>query len=539
MVDIIETLLLLLGLVSVLAVLAAKLHFPFPILLVIAGLLIGLAPGLPVVKLEPDVVFIIFLPPLLFSAAWNFPWDHFRANLIPIFGMAVGLVFITIAAVGVTVHWLIPGMTLAAGFVLGAIISPPDAVAATAVLKNLRVPKRLSTILEGESLVNDASGLVAYHFAVLAVVTGTFSASEASLDFLWMAGAGVAMGLLSGWVVVRVHKTLQDPAVGITLTIITPYVVYLLAESIHCSGVLAVVSAGLFIGHRSWHAFSSESRLQRDTVWMFLDYILNGLVFILIGLQFPVFVGEIQQMPIWELVLIGLVVTIVTVLVRFFWMVPMVWLERKVVKKSRQPNEALSTRGLVVASWAGMRGVVSLATALALPYTTDLGSDFPYRNSIQFITFVVIFTSLVVQGLSLPWLVRKLKVEEPEHDYEAYLKARVILWEYIVKMIEDEISQAKTDNERRALEIWQKEFVDRLERFRELSDEDPSNAPDWSKLKAYLPKMSYSGRMKLNSLYREGVISHNLRQSMFFDLDLEEERLKHVIATRMKAHPHA
>lgn len=538
MVDTIETLLLLLGIVSVLAVLAAKLQFPFPILLVIAGLLIGLAPGLPVIQLEPDVVFLVFLPPLLYIAAWKFPWDHFRANLIPIFGMAVGLVFFTIAAVGVTMHWLVPAMTLTTAFVLGAIISPPDAVAASAVLKNVRVPKRLSTILEGESLVNDASGLVAYHFAVLAVVTGTFSAGTAALDFLWLLIGGVFVGLFSGWVVVRVLKSLHEPVVGITLTILTPYVVYLLAEQIKCSGVLAVVSAGLFIGQRSWQTISSESRLQGDAVWMFIEYTLNGLVFILIGLQFPVFVKEIQQMPIWHVVMLGLLVTLIIAVARFIWMVPMVWVERKILRRSKQPQEVLSTGGLVVASWAGMRGVVSLATALALPYSTNAGDDFPYRNSIQLITFVVIFASLVIQGLSLPWVVRKLKVEETEHDYEAYLKARVSLWEHIAKLIEDEITEAKTDNDRRALEVWQKEFVDRLEHVRALSTIDANNTPNWGKLKSVLPKLSHAGRVKLNSLYLEGVISHDVRQSMLFDLDMEEERLKHVIATRMKATPH-
>ncbi|MGE9293254.1 MAG: Na+/H+ antiporter [Puniceicoccales bacterium] len=499
MVDKIETMLLLLGIVSVLAVIAAKLRFPFPILLVIAGLLIGLAPGLPTLHLDPDIVFLIFLPPLLFSAAWNFSWEHFRANLTPIFGMAVGLVFMTIAAVGYAVHWMIPGVTLATGFVLGAIISPPDAVAASAVLKNLRVPKRLMTILEGESLVNDASGLVAYHFAVLAVVTGTFSAGEASLDFLWMAGCGTAVGLLCGMVVVRMHQTLKDPSVGITLTIITPYVVYLLAEKLESSGVLAVVAAGLYIGNRSWRVLSSESRLMRDTIWTFIDYILNGLVFILIGLQFPIFEEQIDKLYIWQAVLIGVAVTAITIVMRFIWLYPMSRLERYVRLRSIEPQSAITTKGMAVASWAGMRGVVSLATALALPFTTDSGEAFPYRNTIQFVTFVVIFISLVFQGLSLPWVVRKLGVEDSEADDGAINSARDVLLETVIKRVDEEIAQTKDESERRALEIWQKQFVDRLERLHELNTSEEVE-PNWDKIRNLLPKLYTEARHKLTQL---------------------------------------
>jgi monovalent cation/hydrogen antiporter len=217
MVEKIQTLLVLLGIIGVLAVVAERVKFPFPILLVIAGLLIALFPGLPEARLDPELVFLIFLPPLLFSAAWNFPWEDFRSNFLPIFALAVGLVFVTLICVAYAASWLIPGMTLATGFVLGAIASPPDAVAATAVLKNLRIPKRLSSVLEGESLVNDASGLVAYQFAVTAVVTGSFSLLDATGDFMWMSAGGVAFGLLIGMGAAHLHRHLKDPAVAVSL----------------------------------------------------------------------------------------------------------------------------------------------------------------------------------------------------------------------------------------------------------------------------------------------------------------------------------
>ena len=267
MVEKIQTLLTLLGIISILAVVAERVRFPFPILLVIAGLLIALFPGLPEVGLDPEIVFLIFLPPLLFSAAWNFPWETFRSNLIPIFALAVGLVFATILCVACAAYWLIPGMTLASGFVLGAIVSPPDAVAATAVLRDLRVPKRLSAVLEGESLVNDASGLVAYQFAVAAVVTGSFSLVEAGADFVWMSVGGTVFGLLVGMGVAYLHRQLRGTSVAVTLTLLTPYISYLPAERFGFSGVLAVVATGLYIGHRSWEALGPESRLQRESIY--------------------------------------------------------------------------------------------------------------------------------------------------------------------------------------------------------------------------------------------------------------------------------
>ena len=363
----IQIFLVLLGIVGVLAVVAELVRFPFPILCVIAGLLIGLVPNLPDAKLDPEVVFLVFLPPLLFSAAWNFPWDDFRSNFVPIFGLAVGLVFATILCVAYAAYFLIPGMTLAAGFVLGAIVSPPDAVAASAVLKNLRVPKRLSDILEGESLVNDASGLVAYQFAVAAVVTGSFSLGEAAGDFLWMAVGGTSFGLAVGIIAAHLHRRLCDPAVEVTLTILTPYIAYLPAERLGFSGVLAVVAAGLYIGHRSWEALRPESRLQRDTVWQLLDYLLNSVIFILIGLQFPTIVRE-MTIPVAQMIFIGVAISLVVIAVRFLWVFPMVSLERYFFRRGEK--NYLSFGELVVASWAGMRGVVSLAAALALPLST-------------------------------------------------------------------------------------------------------------------------------------------------------------------------
>ncbi|HEY5812949.1 MAG TPA: Na+/H+ antiporter, partial [Terrimicrobiaceae bacterium] len=414
MIEKIQTLLTLLGIISVLAVVAERVKFPLPIVLVIAGLLIGLFPGLPEVRLHPELVFLIFLPPLLFSAAWNFPWENFRSNLLPIFALAVGLVFATIISVACVSFWLIPGMTLATGFVLGAIVSPPDAVAATAVLRNLRIPKRLLAVLEGESLVNDSSGLVAYHFAVAAVVTGSFSLFDAATDFVWMSVGGSLFGLLVGAAAVYLHRWLRDPSIAVTLTLLTPYISYLPAERFGFSGVLAVVTTGLYIGHRSWEALGPESRIQRDSIWQLLDYLLNGVIFILIGLQFPSIIRE-MHIPVRQMIFIGAAISLLVIGVRFLWVFPLVYLERHLFRKGEK--NSLSFGGLMIVSWAGMRGVVSLAAALALPLTTSAAEAFPHRHIILFLTFCIIFVTLVLQGLSLPWLVRKLRVEETDWDF--------------------------------------------------------------------------------------------------------------------------
>lgn len=528
----IETLLLLLGSLGILAVISDRFKFPFPILLVIAGLVIGLSPRLPEVKLNPDLVFIIFLPPLLFSAAWAFPWYDFRANLLPIFGLAVGLVFATIVCVALAASWLIPGMTLAAGFVLGAIVSPPDAVAATAVLKNLRVPKRLTTVLEGESLVNDSSGLVAYQFAVAAVVTGVFSFRTASVEFIWMSIGGGLFGWLVGILAERLHRRLKDPAVEITLTIMTPYLAYLPAEKLGVSGVLAVVAAGLHIGHRSWQVLSPNSRLQRDAIWKFLDYLLNGTVFILIGLQFPSIIREIEgRVPLWQLIFIGAAISFVVVAVRFLWIFPMSWIENNLLRKTSGRAESLDFGGLVVTSWAGMRGVVSLAAAMALPLTLSNGDPFPQRHIILFLTFCVIFVTLVLQGLSLPWLARKLKVEEQNSEYESEANARVTLVAELVDEIGRAMKSSTLPEERESLAIWHEFYQERLRHIRQRYARPLDvNLKTVSQERKLFPRLMEHTRQHLAQMRRDGQISEAVRRKLEYDFDLEEQRVLRVLA---------
>jgi monovalent cation/hydrogen antiporter len=528
MVEKIQTLLTLLGIVSVLAVVAERVKFPFPILLVVAGLLIAMCPRLPEVKLDPELVFLIFLPPLLFSAAWNFPWENFRSNFLPIFALAVGLVFATIVCVAYAANWLIPGMTLAAGFVLGAIVSPPDAVAAIAVLKNLHIPKRLSAVLEGESLVNDASGLVAYQFAVAGVVTGSFSLMDAGADFVWMSVGGSLFGLLVGMGVAYLHRRLRDPSVAVTLTLLTPYISYLPAERFGFSGVLAVVATGLHIGHRSWEALGPESRIQRESIWRLLDYVLNGVIFILIGLQFPSIIRE-MRIPISQMIFIGTAISLVVIAVRFLWVFPLVYLERHFFR--RGGTNHLSLGGLVVASWAGMRGVVSLATALALPLTISTGEAFPHRHIILFLTFCVIFVTLVLQGLTLPWLVRKMKVQETDSDFRSEGQARITILEELICEIDGLAAREETQEYRESLERWSMHYQERLRNLQgRLTLAPEMNLYAANKDRDLLPKLMNQARRHLARMRRQGDISEDVRRRIEQDFDMEEQRIKRLLS---------
>jgi CPA1 family monovalent cation:H+ antiporter len=526
-----DTLLLLLGAIGILAVVAERIRFPFPILLVLAGLVIAFFPALPDVKLNPELVLMIFLPPLLHSAAWSFPWQDFRANALPILALAVGLVLMTIVCVAYASYWLIPGMTLATGYVLGAVVSPPDAVAATAVLKNLRVPKRLVSVLEGESLVNDSSGLVAYQFAIAAVMTGTFSLAKAGTQFLSMSIGGIALGLAVGFFVTHLHRQLRDPAVEITLSILSPYLAYLPAEKLGFSGVLSVVTAGLYIGHRSWEAYTPESRLQGAAIWRFLEYLLNGTVFILIGLQFPSIMEGLEHIPLWKLVLAGSSISVVVILVRFLWIFPLAAIERRILRHTNDEKKALSKGALVVASWAGMRGVVSLAAALAIPLSTVDGKEFPDRHIILFLTFFVIFVTLVLQGLSLPWLARKLNVEEPDHEYQTEGQARITLLSELVTEITRLEQHSTVAEEQESLEFWRSHYTHRLEQMQQrLHAGHERIAKAALHERRIFPQLMNHARRHLAQMRDRGEISEDLRRRIEYDFDLDERRVERILA---------
>ena len=402
---------------------ANKRKLPYPVLLVAAGLIIGFIPQLPDLALDPDVIFLIILPPLLYDAATKTSWHEFKISIRPISALAITLVFFTTVSVAVTSYYLIPGFSWPLAFVLGAVVSPPDAVAASGIIKGLGLNKKVVTILEGESLVNDASALIAYRYAVMAVTTGTFVFWKAGLEFLLIAGVGILAGIAIGYLFVLAHKKIENnPVVETSLTLLAPFVSYLAAEQFHVSGVLAVVSTGLVMSWRSPEVFSYQTRMQTRVVWDALVFLLQGFVFILIGLQLPSIIKGLDDYPFWRILGYGLLISLVTIVVRIIWVFAGAYWQNFFQKK-KKAGDILSAndyqdntwKNVLVVAWTGTRGVISLAAALALPLVLQDGTVFPKRHSIIFLAFVVIFVTLVVQGLSLPLLIRWLKIK-PQGD---------------------------------------------------------------------------------------------------------------------------
>jgi monovalent cation/hydrogen antiporter len=402
--------LLLLVCVVALAVLAKRFKTPYPIVLVIAGLILSLMPHMPHIELNPNVVFLLFLPPLLFSAAAQTSWRDFHYNLASISMLALGLVGFTVYGVAIASRWILPNFTWQLGLVLGAVVSTTDAIAATSIGRRLGLPQRLTDIIEGESLVNDASGLLALQITIAIVVTGHAPRFPERMERLFfLIASSVAIGLVLALLVSWVISRIDDAPIEITITIITPYIVYLTAESLHSSGVLATVACGIYLGHRSSIFYSTRARLQGAAVWETLSFVLNGIVFILIGLQLPYVLDEIHDTSFSRLLVTGALFSAVVILLRLIWVYPGGWTSNWIRRRLlRQPESLPDPRYMFVLGWAGMRGVVALAAAISLPKTLGDGSPFPQRNVIIFLTFCVIFVTLVFQGLTLPFIIRRL-----------------------------------------------------------------------------------------------------------------------------------
>jgi len=527
MIGTIELVLGLLLAVAGLAVLARKLRIAYPILFVLGGLLLGFVPGLPALHLNPQLVFVLFLPPLLYPAAFFTPWRDFRANLGPILRLAIGLVLLSTVVVAWFAHRFI-GLPLAAGFVLGAIISPPDAVAATAITQGLRVPRRLVTILDGESLVNDATSFTAYRFAVAAVMTGAFSLAGASVKFVAVVIGGIIVGVAVGWMVSSVQRRLDDPPVQTTLSLLTPYATYLLAERLQASGVLAVVVVGLYLGWRGPEMYTSRMRLVASSVWTMVVFILNGFLFILIGLQLPEVVHNLSGRSLGEAIWLSTLVVVLLTLVRIVWFFSSTFVAKLMRHDSRCRLPRPSWRHLVLLSWAGMRGVDSLAAALALPLVTQNGKNaFPERSLIVFITFSVILGTLVLQGLSLSPIIGWLKIVDDhsleDEERQARLKANQAA---LAKLAEI----AKSHNvDEGVVERLRAEYEDRI---RQLSGHEDGD--DNKKLSLYSAEYEELSkeilaeeRKTILHLRNERVINDHVLRRIQRDLDLAEARLEH------------
>lgn len=402
--------LLLLLFVAGFTALARKLQIPYPIVLVLAGLLLSFVPGIPHIVLNPDVVFLLVLPPLLYAAAWLTSWRDFAYNIISICFLAFGLVGFTVLCVALVAPAIFPGFDWRLGVILGAVISTTDAIAATSISKRLGLPQRIVDVLEGESLVNDATGLLALEFGLALVVSGQIPTVSYGLwRLVYLVIGGISVGLLIGLVVHGLEHLIDDGPIEITLSILVPYVVYLTAESMHTSGVLAVVACGLYLGRGSAHFFSPAVRVQAESVWNVLTFILNGFVFVLIGLQLHVVREGIKDISTGTLLLLGTLFSALVIVLRLVWVFPgaslAYWIRRHF---QHQKEDRPKTRQIFVTGWTGMRGVIALAAALSLPKTLADGSTFPQRNLIIFLTFSVILVTLVLQGLTLPMVIRAL-----------------------------------------------------------------------------------------------------------------------------------
>jgi CPA1 family monovalent cation:H+ antiporter len=522
-----ELICVVLLLVAALDIAARKINLPYPVLMVVCGLAFGWVPRLPAVTFPPELVLPILLPPLLFPAAFLTSWHDFRTNLRPILLLAVPLVLVTMTTVAWVAHLCIPDMPWAAAFVLGAIVSPPDAIAATAVFKSLEVPRRIVTVLEGESLVNDTVALVAYRFATAAVVTGTFSASPAALELPLVALGGAAIGGLVGVSVDWIQRRLDDPPVQITISLIAPFLAYLPAERIGCSGVLAVVTAGVFLGWRLPRMVTARTRLELGAFWRMVVYLMNGLVFIFIGLQLPRVTAALQERSAWGTLLLQAgAVGAATILVRLVWIFPSAYLPRLLSAKLRARDPYPDWRAVAIIGWSGMRGADSLATALALPFATAAGFAFPKRETVIFISYTVILLTLVAQGLSLPVLIRLLKVTGDGKTCREEHLARIAANQAALAYLE-RLTKTEPANER-PLALLQEEYHERLAQLEqeaaESSEKGEAEQPA-SRFHQLVREALSVERETIIELRNQQKINDETLRIVLRDIDLADARL--------------
>ena len=512
--------------VAGLNVLARRLDVPYPIPLVLGGLALGLLPGMPEIELDPELVLVIFLPPLLYSAAFFSDLRALRNDVRPISLLAIGLVLATTALVAVIGHELI-GLSWPLAFALGAIVSPTDPVAATAIMRRLGAPRRIVNVIEGESLVNDATALVAYRVAVTAAVGGSFSALDAGVEFVTSAAGGVGIGLVVGYVVGEVRRRLDDIPTELTISLLTAYAAFIPADALGLSGVLAAVTTGVYLGWNAPAIASPQTRLQGFAIWEILTFLLNASLFILIGLQLPVIADGLEGRGTGEVVGYSALVCATVIGARFLWLFTMPYVIRALDRRPAQRERRVGPAARIVSGWAGLRGAVSLAAALALPLETHAGTALPDRDLIQLITFAVILVTVVGQGLTLPVLIRRLGVHEDGTAEEAEeIRARVTAADAALERL-DEL----------ALEEWVRE--DTLERARGMYRfrrrrfeiraghvEDDEGIEDRSAAYRRLMVELYAvQRRALVDLRNSGAISNDVMHRVERELDLEESRL--------------
>jgi len=507
----------LLAAVGALLVLAPVTRIPYPIFLVLGGLAVGLVPGLPHFKLPPEVVLIAFLPPLLYLSAFFTSLRDLRANFGPISLLAIGLVAATTAGVAVIAHWAVD-IDWRAAFVLGAVVSPTDPISATSIARRLGVPRGIVTIVEGESLVNDATALVLYRAAVVAAVSGTFSLAETGGRLLGNAAAGIAIGLAVGYVVRQVRKRLDHSPTEITIAFLTGYLAYLPAEALGVSAVLAAVTAGIYLGWYTPELTNADTRLQGFGFWTILSFILNASLFTLVGLQLPDVLDGLERWSTGELIAAAAAVCAAVIVIRIVWVLPFTYM--KALLGSGKANWKYGT----VIAWAGMRGAVSLAAALAIPLETDTGAPFPARELIIFLAFIVILVTLVFQGLSLPLLIRSLRIDTDPAEEREEAKARIHAAKAALGRLEELVDEEWVRED--TAERMRGTYSFRIRRFGErLKGGDGSietQSQDFQRLRRELLRAEEDAVVDLR---RTGVISDEVMHRVLRDIALEDVRL--------------
>jgi monovalent cation/hydrogen antiporter len=529
-----EMLLLCLALVlrvSFLVLLAQKLGIAYPIFLVAAGLAISFIPGIPETNIDPNLVFLIIPPPILYDAAQNTSWKALWRWRRIIIVMALGFVLFTATSVALVSYYFIPGFTLAEGFLLGAIVSPPDATAATSILRFVKLPKALVSILEGESLLNDATSLTIFRFALAAIISNNFVWQHAVGGFILVTLSGIAIGLIIAFIFYAVFRWLPTTAnLNITLSIVIPYLIYVVAEACHSSGVLAVVSGGLFTSYQNHFVFSHSSRLKSNAIWSSLVFILNAVVFFVIGLQLPQIMDSVKDISFATSIKVALIITFTVIFVRVLSGLSSSVFTRFISRYITVAQSRPGWRNPLIVSWMGMRGVVSLASALSLPLLLPGGQAFPNRNLILFITFTVIIITLLAQGLALPWVVKIVKPEflsDEKPDDQQLQEIELELYNAAVEKLHEKYPLDIVDNALLKNKHDLFNFKVKLLRGKQ-NDENPGRMANElnSRFKLVMMEVVEHERRELHAFRKKNGYDDSVISIIENRLDLEEERLE-------------
>jgi monovalent cation/hydrogen antiporter len=524
MIPTIQILVLLLVVVAAVAVVASRLKIPPAILLVLTGVALALVPGPPTVELAPELVLLLVLPPVIYSSAVAMSWREFRFNLRPIALLAVGCVVFTTVAVAAAAHWLL-GLAWPVGFLLGAIVSPPDAVAPLSIARRMQLPRRILVVLEGEGLANDATALILYRFAVAAVSAGVFSLGQATGTFAAIVVGEILWGIGVGWLMLRLRRWAHDPLIEITLSILTPFLAYWPPEHLGGSGVLATVTAGLYISWNGLRLISAATRLQGIFFWNFFIYLVEGMVFLITGLQARTLIARIGDYHLSELAISAALVCAVVIVARFVWMFPATYLPRWLFPRLKRRDPAPPWQWPFVLAFTGVRGIVSLAAALAIPFATADGQPFPGRDLILFLTFSVILVTLVVQGLMLPWVIRALGLahagrREHHADRVAEQRARRQAIEAVIERLDQVAAERELAEE--IVRPLRAHHHDRLRHVEHSSDGDDSHRKLSDLHDEIELELIAAERQHINELFRGGRLNDEARRRIERELDLRE-----------------